>query len=114
MPRNKYGNNSTEYNGMKFDSKAECDRYKELELMQRAKGSNRIYNLRRQVKFVLIEKQPDESAVTYTADFAYVQNGDMIVEDVKSVATAKDKAYIIKRKMFKQKYKDYQFREVLR
>ena len=50
----------------------------------------------------------------YVADFIYqeVASGKLICEDVKSDATRKDKAYIIKRKLFKYLYKNYEFREV--
>ena len=110
----KYGNIKITYNGMVFDSIAEKDRYVELLLLQNSKGDNRVYNLERQVKFVLIEKQQSEKAVTYDVDFTYIQNGVYYAEDVKSVATAKAKDYVIKRKLFKLKYPEYVFREEIR
>ena len=55
-----------------------------------------------------------ERAVFYYADFVYleVRTNKMVVEDVKSPATKKNKEYIIKRKLFKYLYKNYEFREV--
>lgn len=39
----------------------------------------------------------NEQAMTYIADFEYIQDGVKVVEDVKSEATKKDKLYIAKR-----------------
>lgn len=81
-----------------FDSKREEKRGWELELLSKA---NKIFDLRRQVKFELIPKQDGERAVSYIADFAYFDmfEGGQIVEDVKSPMTRKLPAYIIKRKL---------------
>jgi hypothetical protein len=106
----KYGNRKTHFMGEVFDSKKELLRYHELAIMEKA---GKISDLQRQVKFELIPKQQGERAVTYSPDFTYVENGLKIAEDVKSTATAKDKAYVLKRKMFKQRYPDWTFKEVL-
>lgn len=111
IPKKKYGNKKVKYDGATFDSKAEKDRYVELRLLERA---GRISELHLQPPFKLLEKQKGEQGVKYIADFIYKENGKTIVEDVKSKATAKDKAYIIKRKLFKQKYEGvYVFRETI-
>ena len=90
----KYQNNR--YNG--FDSKAEMNRWNILTLMEK-KGE--ISELRRQVPFVLIPAQRVdgkcvERACKYIADFTYIENGKMVVEDTKGFKT---KDYIIKRKL---------------
>ena len=108
--KNKYGAKKVDYKGYTFDSIAECNRYKELELLERA---GKIKALDRQVSFLLIPKQEDEYAVKYKADFKYVENGKLVVEEVKSSATAKDKTYVIKRKLFKFYYQDAIFREII-
>jgi hypothetical protein len=59
-----------------------------------------------------LPKLKDERAVKYFADFIYKENEKIIVEDVKSEATKKDKAYIIKRKLFKYNHPNIIFREV--
>lgn len=105
----KYRNVKTVVDGITFDSKKEAARYGELILFAR---SGEIQDLELQKTFLLIDKQPGERAVTYKADFAYKQDGREIVEDVKSEITRKDKAYIIKRKLFKWRYPDIEFREV--
>lgn len=96
--KNKYGNDKPTWNGITFDSRAECNRYILLSDMEK-KGE--ISNLRHQVPF---EIQPGfeihghkQRAIKYVADFVYTDsNGVEHVEDVKGMAT---KEYIIKRKM---------------
>lgn len=108
----KYGNRKVSIGKLKFDSKAEAERWNELVLLQRA---GNIKNLRRQQPFELIAKQKGERAVNYIADFVYVEDGVEIVEEVKSKITKREKSYIIKRKLFKQIYgKLYEFREEVR
>ena len=132
----KYRNSKVEYDGHIFDSKSEMQRYCELKLLAKA---GKIASLRLQVPFELIPAQyrptgeiykkgdkagqPKikciERAVTYIADFVYVEiekypdgrtvAGNIIVEDVKGMRT---KDYIIKRKLFRWRYPEYEFREV--
>ena len=51
-----------------------------------------------------------ERAVTYIADFTYYEHGKKVVEDVKGMRT---KDYIIKRKLLRWRYPEYEFREVV-
>lgn len=90
----KYGNRKlTAPDGQKFDSVKEYHRYGCLRLLERAGA---ISNLRRQVKYELIPKQAGERACNYIADFTYIQDGKLVVEDVKGVKTD---AYKIKKKL---------------
>jgi len=107
--KSKYNSKKCEYKGIKFDSKKEMKRYQELELLEQV---GQIKGLRLQVEFVLIEKSQHERKVSYIADFTYTENGLEIVEDVKSKATKKNPTYIVKRKMFKDKYPNKIFKEV--
>ena len=96
--RNKYGNRKTVVDGITFDSRKEAKRYQELKLLEKAGD---IKDLRRQVKYELIPSQKIngkvvERKVEYVADFVYLQNGDIVVEDTKGIRT---KDYIIKRKL---------------
>lgn len=106
---NKYGNRKTVIDGITFDSAKEANRYCELRLLEKA---GQIYNLQRQVPFVLIPKQErngrTERPVVYKADFVYTENGQEVVEDTKGVKT---KEYIIKRKLMLWQY-GIQIREV--
>ena len=54
MAYNKYRNKKVIYDGLKFDSQREADRYCELKLLQRA---GKIKNLACQVPFSLIPPQ---------------------------------------------------------
>ena len=95
----KYNNKKTEIDGIVFDSRKEAARWHELRLMERA---GMISDLQRQVVFSLIPTLKDdkgrvlERAVKYIADFAYIQDGVAVVEDVKGLRT---REYVLKRKM---------------
>ena len=95
---NKYQNKKTRSSdGIVHDSQKEARRWTELQLRQKA---GLISNLERQVRFELIPKQDGERPCYYIADFVYSDpTGELVVEDVKSEATRKDKAYVIKRKL---------------
>ena len=107
--KSKYNNEKTVIDGIKFDSRKEGSRWIELTMLEK---SGSIKNLERQKRFEIIPKTKDERAVYYVADFVYEQDGKLICEDVKSEATRHDKAYIIKRKLFKYHYPEYIFQEV--
>lgn len=96
MKRRKYGNIKVG----NADSKAEARRIAVLKLMEQA---GKISDLRLQVKYELIPAQYIggkcvERAVTYKADAAYMEDGRLVVEDIKSPAT-KTPQYVIKRKL---------------
>ena len=105
----KYRNEPEMAEGIRFDSKKEAGRFRELQAMLQA---GLIRELRLQQDFTLQEAYttPDGRrirAIRYCADFCYerkTQNGwEKIVEDVKSRATRTQK-YIIKRKMMQDRY----------
>jgi len=89
----KMRNIPTEVDGIRFHSKKEASRYKDLKLLETA---GEIENLRLQVPYILIPKQKGERECKYYADFVYEQDGQTIVEDAKG---ARMKEYIIKRKL---------------
>lgn len=97
----KYKNQKVIYNGVLFDSKKECGRYLELKMMQAA---GLISDLRLQVSFVLIEPNGKERGCKYIADFTYMRDVVLVVEDVKSKATRKLSTYILKRKLMLEKH----------
>lgn len=99
----KYRNKKTIINGIAFDSKKEAKRYQELLQLEEAGA---ITDLKLQSKFELIPSQRIggkvvERACTYKADFVYMQDGEMVVEDTKGFRT---KDYIIKRKLMLYMY----------
>lgn len=100
---NKFNAKKTVMYGQTFDSRKEAERYLVLRSMEQ---SGVITDLQRQVKFVLIPKQPGEREVSYTADFVY-QDGDgkMVVEDVKGYKKGAAYAlFVIKRKLMLKEY----------
>ncbi len=110
----KYHSQKVTVDGIEFDSKKEANRYMELSLLEKAGA---ISDLERQVKFELIPVQKEVDTITtkgaykrgkvneracyYVADFRYMENGQVIVEDVKGMKT---EVYKIKRKLMLHKY----------
>lgn len=99
----KYRNKKVLVDGVAFDSKKEAKRYRELKLMEDA---GMISRLERQVKFDLLpnQKDPDgkviERKVQYVADFVYMKNGKVCVEDVKGYRDGGAyRVFVIKRKL---------------
>ena len=120
---NKFGNHKVTVDGELFDSKREASRWLELKMLEKA---GKIYDLQRQVKFVLVPAQyePDtvgprggkikgkliEKELSYYADFVYFdeETKETVVEDAKGVRTPE---YVIKRKLMLW-LKGYRIREV--
>ena len=99
----KYHSTPTEVNGIRFDSKREANRWFELRMLERA---GKIEKLKRQVKYLLIPSQYRdgkciEREASYIADFVYIKDGHLVVEDCKGFRTPE---YKIKRKLMLQLY----------
>ena len=111
--RPKYGNSKVEYDGITFDSKRERDRYI---VLKDAAAKGIITDLQCQPKWELlptmykevvihlktkdkIVQQVDQKSVTYKADFSYIKNGELVVEDVKISEYLLPKEFILKEKM---------------
>lgn len=105
---NKYHAKKAEFNGIKFDSKHERDRYVELLLMERG---NLIHDLKCQVRFPLIPKSKYGREIVYISDFTYYKDGHLVVEDAKSSITRKNPLYRLKRRLFMERY-DMTIKEV--
>ena len=104
----KYHNKKVTYKGIKFDSKKEMQRYKDLELLE---STDYICNLELQKKFLLQEgythaKGKKIRPIYYIADFYYYDyvDNEWVVEDVKASKTYKTEVYKLKKKMFEYKY----------
>lgn len=97
--RTKYGNEITHSGGMRFDSKEEAKRWHYLSTLAKA---GEITELKHHVSFDLLPAQVvdgrKERPVRYEADFTYIKDGKLVVEDVKSAPT-KTREFILKRKM---------------
>ena len=114
----KWNAKKVKLDGYTFDSKAEARRYDELKILKMA---FEITELVVHPKFVLQGsfqyKGKTERAITYTADFAYMENGDYVVEDVKGFDKKRQKFIMTnhfrdKRKMFLKKHPKVDFRIV--
>jgi hypothetical protein len=79
--------------GILFASKKEMARYADLKMLEKGKV---ISNLELQPSFPVSIN--DTHFCTYTADFRYEENGQTIIEELKSSGTAKDPAYRLRKK----------------
>jgi hypothetical protein len=95
----KYRNRKTTVDGLLFDSAKEAKRWQELVIMCRA---GLIANLERQTVLRIFVK--DVKVCDYQADFTYLEQGQLVVEDVKSPATRKKESYVLKRKLVEAYY----------
>ena len=103
-PKNKFNAVKKTIDGIKFDSTRESKRYEELRLAERA---GRIKDLEVQPVFILVKSvkfkgdKKTTPAMRYTADFRYydIEKDEVVVEDVKSKATAKLTDYRMRRHM---------------
>lgn len=101
----KYGNKKTVIDGIRFDSKAEADRYCELKVMHQA---GLIYELECQPRYNFpldgvpmryVAGKRKGKIIEYVADFYYIQNDKWVIEDVKGVETA---VFKLKRALMKE------------
>jgi hypothetical protein len=97
----KYHAKPTVVEGIRFASQKEARRYTELRLLEAAGA---ITDLRLQVRYPLHTVTPSgelAKVCEYRADFRYVENGAMVVEDCKGVVT---QTYATKRKWMLLEY----------
>ena len=90
---NKYHARKTEVDGYVFDSRAEARRWSELKLLEDA---GEISVLERQIPFEV--QVNGQHICKYYADFVYIENGERVVEDVKSAPT-RTPEYRLKKKL---------------
>lgn len=111
----KYHAKKVEKYGRTWDSRKELAEYENLLLLQRL---GEVTKIELQPKYVLQEAYVRDGKkireLAYIADFRVTMtDGSIIVIDVKSKATEKNKEYRIKRKLLLYKYRDIDFREIL-
>lgn len=111
LKRNKYKNRRIELDGITFDSLREARRYKELKLLER---NGDISTLELQPRFELLAKYKNGEGksirkMDYVADFKYIEDGQVVVEDTKGMRT---QVYNIKKKLFEKKYYPLVIREI--
>lgn len=108
----KYNARAVTVDGHRFASQAEARRYAELRLLERA---GEIRDLRLQPAYVLQAgfRHPRTGRkirpVLYVGDFRYVENGQVVVEDVKGHETA---VWRLKQKWFWNRFPEIELRVV--
>lgn len=104
----KYHNKKVQVDMYVFDSIAESKRYKELKLLEQA---GEISKLELQPRFLLQEGFRKNGKtfrkIEYIADFQYIENGRLVIEDVKGKET---EVFKLKRKLFEHEYPDYELK----
>ena len=100
--QHKYRAQRVEIDGHKFASKKEGSRYRQLKMLEEV---GKIQNLTLQPSFELAPAVTldgkKKRSLTYVADFQYVENGLVVVEDVKSAFTSTLPVYRIKKHLMK-------------
>lgn len=115
--KNKYNNKKICCYGKTFDSKREYERYVYLRMLQ---ASDQISELKTQVAYalewrckcglVIPIKYASARQAKYIADFTYVKNDKLIIEDVKSKITKINPFYKLKKAIMSSM--GYQINEV--
>lgn len=108
----KYKSKKVKHDGFLFDSMMEHRRYLELKLLCSAKVITDLHVhpiFKLQDKFYSNSQKKNIQAITYTADFSYLENGEIVVEDVKGFRTA---AFNLKRRIFEHQYPTILFRVI--
>lgn len=116
---NKFNNKRCEFDGLKFDSKKELERYKVLRALE-CSGDIRDLVVHPRFPFefpdggkIVIKGEKRNTTARYTADFSYyiakdgvfgAKEGAFIVEDVKSSFTAKQSEFKLRRAIFEYIY----------
>ena len=97
--KSKYRALKTVVGDKRFDSKKEAATYVKRRLQEQ---QGEIQDLRLQAEYRL--EVNGELICKYKADFVYVENNELVVEDVKSDITRKLPVYRIKKKLMKAIY----------
>jgi len=117
MRRNKWNNRKIEYDNIKFDSKAELSRYKELKILEKI---GEINSLEVHPRYKIMDKVSHNGktyrARHYTADFRYKRGEKItVVEEVKNNHNAKEPAYRLRMHRFLELYgNELIFKEVIK
>lgn len=110
--QNKFGNEPQVVDGIRFDSKAEAERYSELLLLQKA---GTISDLQVHPRFVIVAASGHGPDLYYESDFSYIEQGKEVVEDVKASSGITQTAlFKLKARLFRERYLTYELRVVER
>lgn len=103
--RNKFNAVKVDFDGMRFDSKAEMRRYGELRYMELAGQISRLE---------VHPKPPIKlgGGAKYYPDFRYVENGKTVIEDVKGGMATMTPVFRLKWRQAQELYPQYEWRIV--
>lgn len=107
MGKSKFKYKSIVHEGIVFKSTNEYNRYIELKILEK---DGKIKELSLQPEFELFPKETIKGInfrrVKYTSDFKYIDcnTNKTIIEEVKSIGTAKETDYILRKRIFIDKY----------
>lgn len=113
----KYNNTKTVFDGIKFDSKLEAERYGQLKILQRA---GVIHDLELQPEYELLPSFKKNGKTwrrtVYKADFRYIlcENDITIIEDVKGSTAVITDVFRLKQKLFEYQYPELTIKIVTR
>lgn len=105
------------YRNVKCNGKDSKKEYHRIVYLRYLEEIGEITDLKEQVPFILQERivAPNgkviERAIKIVLDATYNKKGELIAEDVKSWITKRNPTYILKRKLFKQRYPAFTFIE---
>ena len=99
--RNKFNAVACEFNGLRFASKAEMKVYGDYRLLEL---TGAISELKPQPVLAL------PGGVKYRADFRHIENGRVVITEVKGGKATQTQAWRNKWKQAKELYPDYEFR----
>ena len=104
--KRKYKNTTITVDNIRFDSNYEANYYADLKTLERVKE---IIGFCRQPQFTLQYERGDERPITYKPDFIiFHKDGSYEVIETKGFVTEE---YILRRKLFKEKFPEIKFTE---
>jgi hypothetical protein len=108
----KYHNHKVIDDEITFDSLMEHRRYVQLKMMQKAGAILDLHvhpTFKLQPAYYSNSQRKKIQAITYTADYSYLEDGKVVVEDVKGFKTA---VFNLKRRMLEYLYPNILFKVV--
>ena len=108
MARSKYGNRRVKADGYSFDSQAEHRRFIDLQTVEQG---GLITALTVHPRYKVLDSYTYQGkrkqGIVYEGDFSYVEDGQLVVEDVKGRET---EGFKLKRKLFEARYPEIDLR----
>ena len=101
MSGNKYHVSKVRANNITYDSKAECDRH--WMLIQKEKNLEILALHYHQIRFTLGISDKNR-AISYTPDFTYIEDGELVAEEVKGFRV---RDWPVRAALFKEQFPEW-------